>query len=381
MVSIEFPFLSHKCLSDDENQMERGRERPSVHFLSFSSHHQSLATSPNPRDFQRQIGWHGKRVMLSNCRRMTLLWVHLFFTLCCVRSVIFPKMMIYKTGCSQALDLIYQEVKYVMVKNNSVSFLFLWSISAAARPAAHTVSAIEINGRQVGLWMLRLGEHPLQSCLKPTATHSLFGFFFCTSFGVLGSLGHQDDVNTDSNEFGVQSLIFFRVCKTVLRIHADGSKSHFSCTYEVSVSDPLEDSPAGTRMSLNPTEKDGKALYGEMNQSWIFKNLPITCTSLWMHLHFQLSGEFCSLMANSPKPILFPFYQIVWKTERVHLLFKFIRQMQSNIHIRLGLDHALYLSAVLNVQVAVPLKVKGISHRGLLRPPENTDVYIMIYNQ
>lgn len=48
-----------------------------------------------------------KRVMVSNFTRTTLLWVHLFSTLCCVRSVIFPKRKIYKAGCLHALDLIY----------------------------------------------------------------------------------------------------------------------------------------------------------------------------------------------------------------------------------------------------------------------------------
>lgn len=179
------PFFHVNAVLMMKTRRKRGRERPSIHFLFFSSHHQSLATSLNHRHFQRQIGCHGKRVMLSNCRRMTLLWVHLFFTLCCVRSVIFPKMMIYKTSRLHALDLIYQEVKYVMVKNSSVGFLFLWSISAAARPAAHTVSAVEINGRQGGgLWMLGLGEHPLHP-LK--AYSNTFSPCVCTSLEMLGS--------------------------------------------------------------------------------------------------------------------------------------------------------------------------------------------------
>ena len=35
-------------------------------------------------------------------------FIYYFFLLCtAVRSLIFPKMMIYKTGCLHALDLIY----------------------------------------------------------------------------------------------------------------------------------------------------------------------------------------------------------------------------------------------------------------------------------
>lgn len=65
-----------------------------------------------------------------------------------------------------------------------MGFLFLWSISAAARPAAHIVSAIEINGRQVRLWTLRLGEHPLH--LLKTYSNSVSPCF-CISLEVIGS--------------------------------------------------------------------------------------------------------------------------------------------------------------------------------------------------
>lgn len=47
-----------------------------------------------------------------------------------------------------------------MVKNSSTGFLFLWGISAAARLAAHTVSATEINGRGTGLRMCSVGDPP-----------------------------------------------------------------------------------------------------------------------------------------------------------------------------------------------------------------------------
>jgi hypothetical protein len=57
-------------------------------------------------------------------------------------------------------------VKYVIVKNSSTGFLFLWGISAAAWLTAHTGSAMEINGREAetqGAKGVRASSTPAES--------------------------------------------------------------------------------------------------------------------------------------------------------------------------------------------------------------------------
>lgn len=116
-----------------------------------------------------------------------------------------------------------------MVKNSSVAFLFLWGVSAIARLAAHTVSAVEINRRQVGLRMLKLGKHPLHPFKAYGSSPSSR---FCITLAALRTQSHEDGAYLDPHESRIYFLECVCVCVvcTVLWIHTCDLKSHFPCT-------------------------------------------------------------------------------------------------------------------------------------------------------
>lgn len=124
--------------------------------------------------------------MVLNFFRMVFFWVYLFFVLCCVRFVIFFKMMIYKIGCLYVLDFIYQEVKYVMVKNSLMGFFFFWGIFVVVWFVVYIVSVMEINGRGIGFRMCSVGDfflyllEVLDSCY-----FFLCRIQMCEGFGVI----------------------------------------------------------------------------------------------------------------------------------------------------------------------------------------------------
>lgn len=150
-----------------------------------------------------------------------------------------------------------------MVKNSSTGFLFLWGISTAARLAAHTVSATEINGREARLRMPSVRYPPPHLLEGPQQPPFCIWLWLEKDLGVTSVVPSKTRVSFMLSHLFSWRIVYVhcvhvRMCVYEVTAHrADGGKADFSASQSA---DACVQSPWGLTSMSGKSLRTKKAL-------------------------------------------------------------------------------------------------------------------------